>query len=167
MVPAPLSGATGCRSHGGEIIETETKTNRVRVVDLDLDTVDVLRSMRRDRAVVILSDREAYVFTTEAGEPLNPNTISYGFREAVKRAKIRHIPLHGLRHRYISQLVSEGLPIAMVAARAGHSSPNVTLGTYSHYMPGQQASAVQSVARFSQSAPARAHVFGRLWQESK
>ena len=62
---------------------------------------------------------------------------------------IRHIPLHGLRRTHISQLVSEGLPIAMVAARAGHCSPNVTLGTYSHYMPGQQAGAVQSVARFS------------------
>lgn len=40
--------------------------------------------------------------------------------------------------------------------RTGHGGgqggalfPNVTLGTYSHYMPGQQASAVQSVARFS------------------
>ena len=32
-------------------------------------------------------------------------------------------------------------------AKVGRSSPNVTLGTYSHYMPGQQASAVQSVAR--------------------
>ena len=54
----------------------------------------------------------------------------------------------GLR-RQLTSIVGEGLPIAMVAARAGHSSPNVTLGTCSHYMPGQQASAVQSVARFS------------------
>ena len=91
----------------------------------------------------------------------NPNTISYRFREAVKKAKIRLIPLHGLRHTHISQLVSEGLPIAMVAARAGHSSPNVTLGTYSHYMPGQQAGAVQSAARFSRK---RARQGSRLWQ---
>ena len=73
--------------HGGEIIETETKTNRVRVVDLDLDTVDVLlhdaaRPRRRhpERSGGLrLHDR--------SGEPLNPNTISYRFREAVKKAK--------------------------------------------------------------------------------
>jgi integrase len=140
--------------HGGEIAETATKTDRVRVVDLDPETIDVLRAMRRRGLVVTLDDRDVYVFTDDAGEPLGPNSVSYLWRKAVRAAGMRHIPLHGLRHTHISQLVSEGQPIAMVAARAGHSTPNVTLGTYSHYLPGQQQSAVASMARYSRKGSA-------------
>ena len=75
--------------NGGEVIETSTKTNRVRVVDLDEETLETLRALRRSRPVVSIDDRNNFVFADAAGEPLKPNSVSYLFRMAVQRAGLR------------------------------------------------------------------------------
>jgi len=45
-------------------------------------------------------------------------------------------PLHGLRHTIASHLLREGAAVTDVQELLGHSSPAVTLGTYSHAVPG-------------------------------
>ena len=93
---------------GGVVVETSTKTNRVRVVDLDAETVRVLRAhhdAQRSATVVLLQDSNNYVFVDDHGEPLNPNSISYRFRRAVKQSGLRHVPLHGLRHSHVTELL--------------------------------------------------------------
>lgn len=57
---------------------------------------------------------------------------------AVARAcKVAGIPLyspHDLRHRYISLLVKQGVPITTISAQVGHTSKTMTLDTYSHVL---------------------------------
>lgn len=132
---------------GGVIDETSTKTGRVRVVDLDEDTVETLRALRRSGPVVSLDDREAYVFTDQTGAPLGPHHVSYQFRLALKRSGQRKIPLHGLRHTHITLLVAGGCAIPMIAARAGHANPNITMKVYAHCLPGAQQDALRAMAR--------------------
>lgn len=127
---------------GGGIIETTTKTKRVRVVDIDRETVDVLKGMGRGLPA-------AHVFTDAGGQPLNPNSASYQFRLAVLATDLPLIGIHGLRHTHISELIADGQSVAMVAARAGHASSKMTLDVYSHALPGQQQSAVASMARYT------------------
>lgn len=45
---------------------------------------------------------------------------------------------HLLRHTHASMLLSDGVSIAAVSARLGHSSPVETLSTYSHMMPSDE-----------------------------
>ena len=142
---------------GGVIAETSTKTNRVRVVDLDPETVAVLRDPQITAACRGVEtpadleaaevDREAYIFTDEAGEPLGPNSVSYRFRAAVQKTAVRRIPLHVLRHTHIRLLVAKGCAIPMVAATAGHADPSITLKVYSHSLPGAQQDALRAMAR--------------------
>jgi hypothetical protein len=64
----------------------------------------------------------AEMFTTEASE--------------VRAVARRHHPApsswHGLRHAYVSALVTAGLDPVHVAMAAGHSDPAFTLRTYAH-----------------------------------
>ena len=49
-----------------------------------------------------------------------------------KRANVRVISIHGLRHTHASILLFAGVSIASVARRLGHSSMNTTQKTYLH-----------------------------------
>ena len=139
--------------NGGVTIETSTKTKRVRVVELDAETVTALRMLQVHTPADLEAaqvDHDAYVFVDDAGEPFNPNSITYHFRLAVQAVGLRKIPLHGLRHTHATQLLDAHVPLHVVSRRLGHSTPNVTLGVYAHCLPGAQQDAVRAVARDSQ-----------------
>lgn len=49
-----------------------------------------------------------------------------------KKAGLKGISLHSLRHSYGSYLLSRGVPFPTVSRLLGHSSPRVTAEVYSH-----------------------------------
>jgi site-specific recombinase XerD len=65
----------------------------------------------------------------------------------IKRAKLRHLKPHGLRHTSASLLLSNGASIKMVSERLGHESVNITLEHYAHVLPNEQNQAVAVFAR--------------------
>ena len=117
------------RSKPGRVITSSAKTKRIRVIDLDPQTVEVLRGVLWSTVspADVTGEGEAasaarWVFSDAAGEPLSPNVVSYGFRQAVKASGVRAIPLHGLRHTHATILLSAGVPVHIVSARLGHSN---------------------------------------------
>jgi integrase len=52
-----------------------------------------------------------------------------------KTAGVRVGRLHDVRHSHATHLLTRGIPVHIVAARLGHSSPVVTLTTYAHVLP--------------------------------
>jgi len=73
------------------------------------------------------------VFPNRDGQPLDaPNLINRGFKPALRRAGLREIRLHDLRHTCASLLLSAGIDVVAVSRLLGHSSPIVTLNIYSH-----------------------------------
>ena len=137
---------------GGKVVETSTKTNRVRVVDIDEETVDVLSGLRGSGKVVSLQAGMDYVFVDGDGEPLHPHAVSYRWKLAVQASGLRHLGIHGLRHTHFSQLVGEGQSIAMAAERGGWADAHVLMKTYAHCLPGQQQAAVHSMARYGRKS---------------
>ena len=67
-------------------------------------------------------------------------------RRACKKAGIRYIGWHTLRHTFASQLVSEGVPINAVQELLGHSSIVMTM-KYAHLAPSALRSAVDVLER--------------------
>ncbi len=61
-------------------------------------------------------------------------------------AGIREGRLHDLRHSAASHLLSSGVPVHVVSARLGHSSPVVTLTTYGHILPRSDEQAAEVMA---------------------
>jgi integrase len=136
----------------GVEVASVPKTRRSRrALELDAATVVLLqqhRSQQRERylrlgVTATASDR---VFTTDPGEPLQPNSVGQAFRRLVKEAGVPVIRLHDLRHTHASQLLMAGINIKVVSERLGHASVGFTLDTYAHVMPGQQAEAAAAAA---------------------
>lgn len=72
------------------------------------------------------------VICKEDGEPFLPKSFTRKWADTLKKHKLRHIKLHGTRHSAISWLLSQGVPLHIVQARAGHQDPKITLSVYSH-----------------------------------
>lgn len=144
---AIISLNRGLVAVGYELRETRGKTaNARRRIDLDPTTVALLSSWRRwqeteQRAVGI--DSRGWMFTDADGEPIHPHAISQTFERIARRAGVRVIRLHDLRHTHGTLLIAAGVPVKVVSERLGHATPVFTIDTYQHVLPGMQANAAR------------------------
>ncbi len=121
-----------------------------RTIALDDETVEALRSHRDaqllERALAgdTYQDRDL-VFCDPLGGPIHPNTLTGRFAALRKAAGIPEGRLHGLRHTAATLMLTEGVPVHIVAARLG-DHPNVILATYAHLLPQSDEQAAEKVA---------------------
>jgi integrase len=126
------------------------KSGLARVIDLDRETVRVLRRFRKE--LERLTDRRAPLSASDFlfhqnGAPLNPNAISKRFSALVIESGLPTIRLHDLRHTHASHLILSGANPRIVQERLGHADVIITLNTYSHLLPTSQKSALDSLVR--------------------
>jgi integrase len=131
---------------GYTVSEGTPKSGRGRRVDLDPETVAVLRRHRARQLEERIAWGEAWldaglVFTRENGEGLHPHSVSQAFERGVARADVPVIRFHDLRHTHATLMLGAGVHPKVVQERLGHASIQITLDTYSHVMPGMQADA--------------------------
>jgi integrase len=69
------------------------------------------------------------------GELLNRNSAGHLWRQTRERVGLAAFTLHDLRHFYASGLIAAGCDVVTVQHALGHSSPTITLNTYSHLWP--------------------------------
>jgi integrase len=75
------------------------------------------------------------VFCTAFGTPLDRGLIHLNWIPALKKADLRRIRLHDLRHTAATLMLQEGVHPKVVQEMLGHSSISVTLDIYSHVAP--------------------------------
>jgi integrase len=81
-------------------------------------------------------DDEGLVFTTPLHRSYSPTSVSNAFRAACRRLGLPLIRLHDTRHTAASLMLADGVPVTVVSAVLGHSSPQITMTTYAHMLPG-------------------------------
>lgn len=79
-----------------------------------------------------------WVFCEDDGTPLSRFRVRQSFERALKAAKLPTIRFHNLGHTSATLLLSAGVHPKVVQERLGHSQISITLGSYSHVMPGLQ-----------------------------
>ena len=73
------------------------------------------------------------VFCQKNGKPLHPeNMVRREFLPASKRAGLRRVRFHSLRHSYAVMLIESGANVKYVQRQLGHASIKTTLDTYGH-----------------------------------
>jgi integrase len=75
-----------------------------------------------------------YVFPSQTGEPLHPNTYSRSLHRIAMKSKIQITP-HELRHTFVS-IAGRGMDLKSLQAVLGHTSSTMTLDLYRHLIEG-------------------------------
>jgi site-specific recombinase XerD len=98
-------------------------------VDLTPELAAALRSIRHGAELI---------FCNDDGSMLRPGQFQEVLWAAQKRAGLRRIRWHDLRHSYASILASGGMPLFLIRGLLGHSSVQMT-ERYAHVAASQTA----------------------------
>jgi integrase len=133
----------------GARVEGTTKGGRERRVSLDAETAAMLAEHRRvmqEKRLLVGGEWEGgdYVFTTDFGKLIYPDTVSQAVPRIIAKANkartsaglepLPHARLHDLRHVHATTLLLSGVPVHVVADRLGHADPSITLRVYAHVL---------------------------------
>lgn len=133
--------ARKAEKEGGKIsyrVRVKTAEGEDLPVDLDSETISVLRKWRRVQSEERLALGRAYrndenlVFTRADGLPLDPIQVYRVFKRLVEKHGLPNIPLHSLRHEAASLQIEAGVDIAVVSKHLRHSKISLTSDTYGH-----------------------------------
>jgi integrase len=86
------------------------------------------------------------VCCNEGGHYRKPGTVSSVFRDIAKRAGVRELGIHALRHAHASMLANRGWQAKIIQERLGHPTIAVTMDIYSHILPTTQQEAADSLS---------------------
>jgi len=134
------------------------KSGQARRVDLPAVLASRLgerRSIREAEAAVAEEQLSPWVFPSpsDSEKPLNAEHLRFKvWYRILRHANLRGVRLHDLRHTYASLLLQAGEPIGYVKQQLGHSSIQVTVDRYGHFVPGANRSAVDRLAETTHPA---------------
>jgi integrase len=142
---------------GKAVILERTKTAAgSRSVRLTADTLTALKAHKKRQAEQQLAAADwrdhDLIVCTSLGTPVNPGNVSRSFSAILKRAGLRRIRVHDLRHTHATLLLLAGIPAKIVSERLGHASISITLDTYSHVLPDMQDEAADAFSRILATA---------------
>ena len=90
-----------------------------------------------------------FVFCNDFGRPLTqngmPRKVLY---PALKRAGVKRIRFHDLRHTCFSHMVARGVAITDISVTAGHANVSTTMSLYAHPLPGASNRATSAMEDF-------------------
>jgi integrase len=119
---------------------TDTKNRLRRRVDMTpmlAETLQALRVQRvRDSLKAGCSVPE-WVFLGKRKEMIDRQTFRNALHECLKKAKLRQIRTHDLRHTYATVRLMRGHNPGDVSYQLGHSSIKITYDVYGHWIPGK------------------------------
>ena len=122
------------------------KPGRPHQVDLSDDLLEQLQEHRQRVRDEVGDQRDLppLVFPTlRRGGWQSPSYIQRAFKKIVAAAGLPQTTrIHDLRHAMATRWLASGVPVAVVAERLGHASPDVTMRIYAHAIPGMQAAVV-------------------------
>ena len=91
--------------------------------------------------------KDNLVFPNGAGNPENHgNLLRRGFYPALRRAELRHIRFHDLRHTFASLLIKNNEHPKYIQKQLGHKSIKTTMDVYGHLMEGINKKAADKLA---------------------
>jgi len=117
------------------------KNGESRRVDMSLELSQTLKDLSTERQLEAAANGEKalpeWVFTSETGDLLDPDNLRKRvFTGLLKRAELRRVRFHDLRHTFASLLLQQGESPVYVKEQMGHSSIQVTVDLYGHLIHG-------------------------------
>lgn len=126
---------------------TTPKNSKTRIVDMSLQLSETLKdhkfNCKKKGLALGLGNLTEFVFTNSYGGLMNvDNWRRLVFKKALRKAGLRIVGIHALRHTYATLRIAKGDNIADVSNQLGHHSVKLTMDTYYHWFPGKKKSEV-------------------------
>jgi len=147
---------------GSEPVFGPPKNKRTRTLGLDPSTVKLLLRHKAEQNRLKLANPHHYrdfglIFAKDwhyargrafaLGEPLSLSHIGErDFDPLIKKAGVKRIKFHGLRHTAATLALLDGMPVHVVAEMLGHKDATETVRTYAHVIPSARQEAAQRMA---------------------
>jgi integrase len=132
-----------------------TKSERPRAVSIPAGTLIALEAHRKRQDEFRQQFGSDYrtdldlIFANPDGSPLKPDSVSAAVSLLSRELKLpKGASLHTLRHTHSSHLLADGVDLATVSERLGHSSVRVTADIYSHALRGRDDDAARRWEQF-------------------
>lgn len=138
----------------GKLIEAGTPKSKAsnRTLPMPDEVVEVLKAARKRQAEERLRFGQGYgsgeyVASDETGQPYHPNLLTFRWGKVLDDLKIKRVRLHDARHSCATLMHMRHVPISVIAAWLGHSSPAFTMAVYAHSQDDALKAAASSFSR--------------------
>jgi integrase len=125
---------------------TTPKNGKTRRVDMSARLAEVLKQHLVSQELEALGKdrgKPEWAFCNETGRMVDPDNIRHRvFYKLLEKAGLRRVRLHDLRHTFATRLLMNGESPVYVKEQMGHSSIQVTVDLYCHWIPGSNRQAV-------------------------
>ncbi|MEV1065449.1 site-specific integrase [Streptomyces sp. NPDC050263] len=88
-----------------------------------------------------------HVFTTGQGRPIDPTNLTRTFLTLLRKAGLRRIRFHDLRHSTATLLLEQGVELIVIKELLGHAHISVTATVYAHVRLRLQHDAIDLLGR--------------------
>jgi integrase len=135
---------------------TGTKTDRRRRVDMTPYLTETLKELRTNQKRFALRNGRPvpeWVFANKKGEIFGRVPFENALNQCLKKAELRRIRIHDLRHTYATIRLMRGHNVGDVSYQLGHSSIKMTYDVYAHWIPGHHKSEVDDLDNMHSNAP--------------
>ncbi|MFD7117325.1 tyrosine-type recombinase/integrase [Streptomyces sp. NPDC059922] len=102
---------------------------------------------RERKAAGTTWQHNAHVFTTVQGRPIDPTNLTRTFTTLLRKAGLRRIRFHDLRHSTATLLLEQGVELVVIKELLGHAHIGVTATVYAHVRLRLQRDAIDSLGR--------------------
>lgn len=118
----------------GQIVESDTKSHRERIVTIPMGIWELLMALRQQQVLHSgVPDREQPIFTDPDGHVPHPDSFTRHLRKLYKKCGLSEdYHLHTLRHFYATYLLQEGTSKQVAASLLGHADTAFLERTYCH-----------------------------------
>ncbi|NSW84270.1 MAG: site-specific integrase [Syntrophothermus sp.] len=119
-----------------EMTDPKTESSK-RLIPLLPEVIQELRRLKKKQAEERLFFGQAYqdnnlVFAQENGKPIDPRTFDRRHKAILKKAGLKHVRVHDLRHTVATILIQEGENPENLRDLLGHTRTSTTLDLYCH-----------------------------------
>ena len=134
------------RLHGEDVITTPKTDSSIRTIDLPKFLVDEVQDYW-SKLYKHPSDARLFPVVAEA--------LQHIMARHIKKAEIKKIRVHDLRHSHCAYLINQGVQPLIIKERLGHKDIKVTLNTYGHLYPSEQKRVANLLNDLNGNAPAK------------
>ena len=127
----------------GAFYAPKTASSR-RPIELPDELVSELRRWR----LACPKGEHDLICPTRNGTPMcGSDLLRLGFQAALRRAGVRQVRFHDLRHSCASNLLRAGVDVVRVSKALGHANVHITLTTYAHAIPNERQGVADAMTR--------------------